>query len=305
MIAKEWRDARWKLLLGVLAFLVLLPLTIRSYEAIQEDIAFQLKMMQGDMQEPETFAGPMSEAESKEYIADTREQLRDMQSPGFAEEVAYSELSDTTTYLNLLVLVSLAGLLGVGLISSEVSGGSILLLLSKPLSRGRIMMTKYTVCAACLLVVAVFGGISAILYAYARGYPSQSVQVTQILTSTTLIWLASLFVLGVALIASIIFRDVVVTLVATVAAMFVILAGPELLRALAEWIIWGDRIYQMDLRTMPSWYKAFDYFQLTTYWTGFGPYSGQTLFAQSFVVCLVTALATLLLALWLFRRKTY
>jgi len=129
--------------------------------------------------------------------------------------------------------------------------------------------------------------------------------VTQILTSTTLHWLASLFVLGVALIASVIFRDVVRTLVATVAAMFVILAGPELLRALVEWIVWGDRLYQMDLRTMPSWYKAFDYFQLTTYWTGIHFYSGETLLAQSFVVCVVTALAALLLALWLFRRKTY
>lgn len=56
---------------------------------------------------------------------------------------------------------------------------------------------------------------------------------------------------------------------------------------------------------MPSWYKAFDYFQLTTYWTGIHFYSGETLLAQSFVVCVVTALAALLLALWLFRRKTY
>jgi hypothetical protein len=225
-------------LLGLLAFLVLVPLNISSYEAIQENIEFQTKMMQGDMQEPEAFMGPMSEAESKEYIADIREQVRDMQSPGFVEDAAYSELMDAITYLNLLVVVGLAGLLGVGLISSEVSGGSIFLLLSKPLSRGRMLMTKYTVCAACLLVVAVFGGISATLYAYARGYPSESVQVTQILTSTTLHWLASLFVLGVALIASVIFRDVVRTLVATVAAMFVILAGPELLRALAEWIVY-------------------------------------------------------------------
>ncbi len=226
MIGKEWRDARWKLLLGILAFLVVLPLTIRSYEAIQEEIKFNIKMMQGDMSAPEVSMGPRTK-EDKESRADMREQVREMQSPEFVEDMAYSELSDTITYLNLLVVGSLAGLLGVGLISSEVSGGSIFLLLSKPLSRGKMLMTKYTVCAACLLVVAAFGGIGAILYAYARGYPSESVQVAQILTSTTLHWLASLFVLGVALIASIIFRDVVLTLVATVAAMFLVLNCSE------------------------------------------------------------------------------
>ena len=62
MIAKEWRDARCKLLLGVLAFLVLVP-TIRSYEAIREDVEFQIGMMRGDLQSPGRALGPAGEQE--------------------------------------------------------------------------------------------------------------------------------------------------------------------------------------------------------------------------------------------------
>lgn len=114
-----------------------------------------------------------------------------------------------------------------------------------------------------------------------------------------------MFVLGVALIASVIFRDVVRTLVATAAAMFVILSGPDLIRALVEWLVWGDRIYRMDPPDLPRWYETFDYFRLSNYWTGFQPYSGETMIAQSILVCVVTAMVALLLALWLFRRKAY
>lgn len=302
MLAKEWRDARWKLALGLLAFLVLLP-TIRSYEAIKEDVAFQIRMAKSELASPEESMVPASEREA--YAEETREWLREMQSPEYVEQIARWELRDTSAYRNLAVVASLAGLLGVGLISGEVGRGSIFLLLSKPISRRRILLIKYAVCAACLFVAAAFGGVSLILTAYARGYPPESVEVGRILGSTALIWLASLFVLGVALVASVIFRDVLRTLIATVVAMFVILTGPDLVRAFVEWLIWGDRIYSMDPPDLPGWYDAFERFKLVNYWTGVQPFSGELIITQSVTVCVVTAVVALLVALWLFRRKEY
>ena len=170
MIAKEWRDARWKLVLGVLAFLVLVP-AIRSYEAIRDDVRFQVEMMQRDLREPERRIGaPMNEREREAYLADVRE----MQRPEYIEEMARWELRDTSTFRNLLVIVPLAGLFGVGLIAGEVGRGSVFLLLSRPVSRTRILVTKYSVCAACLFVVAAIGGASIVLVAYARGYTPET-----------------------------------------------------------------------------------------------------------------------------------
>ena len=305
MIAKEWRDARWKLLLGLLAFVLLVP-TIRSYEAIQRDVEFQINMMQRDLQRPERMAGPgAGEREQERFVNSMRREIRNMQSQEYVEDMARWQLRDTATFRNLLVIVPLAGLFGIGLISGEVGRGSIFLLLARPISRTRTLLTKYAVCAAGLFVVAAVGGVSVILVANARGYPPETVSVARILTTTALTYLGSLFVLGVALISSVIFRDVLRTLLATVAAMFVILAGPDLLRTLVQWIVWGNRYYMMDWNTLPRWYRAFDHFRLLDYWIGIEPFSGDVMVARSAVVCAITAAAALLLALWLFRRKAY
>ena len=175
-----------------------------------------------------------------------RKDIRAMQSPEYVEDMARWELRDTATFRNLLVIVPLAGLFGVGLVAGEVGRGSIFLLLSQPISRTRMVLTKYAVCAISLFVVTAVGGASVILVAYARGYPPGTIPVAKILTTTALMYPGSLFVLGVALASSVILRDVLRSLLATVAAMFVILAGPDLLRTLLQWIIYGDRFYMMD-----------------------------------------------------------
>lgn len=304
MIAKEWRVARWMLLLGVLVFLIVIP-TVRSYEAIKDSVASDIQMTRAELRPAEESAGSVGAQGRIEYLANTREYLREMQSPGYVEDVARSELRDISAYRNLTILVPLAGLLGIGLISGEVGRGSIFLILSMPVSRTRMLLTKYCVSAACLFAVAAFGGASTVLSAYALGYPSESVPVASILASTALISLGSLFVLGVALVASVIFGDVLKTLLATVATMFAILAGPDLLRAFVEWVLWGEGVYSMDRREHQRWYETFDYFRLSDYWLGVQTYSGEAMLARSLLVCVTTAAVALLLALWMFRRKAY
>ena len=305
MIAKEWRDARWKLLLGLLAFLLLVP-TIRSYEAIQRDVEFQIDMMQRDLRSPEKMVGPTAgEREQERFVNSMRRDITNMQSPEYVRDMARWELRDTATWRNLLVIVPLAGLFGIGLVSGEVGRGSIFLLLARPVGRTRTLLTKYAVCAACLFVVAAVGGVSVVLVAYARGYPPESVSATRILVTTVLTYLGSLFVLGVSLMASVIFRDVLRTLLATVAALFVILAGPDLLRSLVQWIVWGDRFYMMEWNRLPGWYRAFDRFRLFDYWIGVEPFSGNVMVVRSVAVCTITSAAALLLALCIFRRKTF
>lgn len=305
MLAKEWRDARWKFLLGAAAVLVLLVVLPRSYAEIREDIAFQIKMMRGEMESSGEFPPPMSDQERERYIAETRDQVREMRSPEYALDMARMEMYDLHTSISLFVLIPLAALLGGGLISGEVGRNSIFLLLSKPVSRNRILLIKCAVCVACLLAVAVLASVGIILSVRALGYPPEVLDIGQVFVSGALIWLGSLFVLGVAMVASVVFGDVLRSLVATVAAMFAILAGPDLIRAFVEWIVWGDRVYTMDLRTLPDWYRAFDWFSLSTYWLAQRPYSPETIVGQSFLVCTETAAGVLLIAFWLFGRKAY
>ncbi len=71
-----------------------------------------------------------------------RQSIREMQSPGYVEDMARFELRDIATFRNLFVIAPLAGLFGIGLIAGEVGRGSVFLLLSRPISRTRILATK-------------------------------------------------------------------------------------------------------------------------------------------------------------------
>lgn len=175
------------------------------------------------------------------------------------------------------------------------------MLLSKPMSRSRILLTKYAVGAACLLVAALLGGVGMIVSAYARGYPPEAVDLGWIAGSAGLIWLGSLFVLGIALLASVIFRDAIRTLIATAITLYLFFSIPEILRIPLELFFWTDS-YEQNWRLVEEWYESFQVFRLYDYWAIGGEQASPLI---SVIVCVVTAAVPLLAALGLFRRKAY
>jgi ABC-2 type transport system permease protein len=310
MIAKEWRGARWKLLLGMFAFLALAALAPRPYERVLAGVETEIRSMERELEKPVRLPPGAGRAGDERFERQMRQDLEVMREPGYPVEVAGWELQEIQRVGNYAILIPLAGLLGVALISAEVGQGSIYLLLSKPLGRRRMLLTKYAVCAACLLAVALVGAAGLIASAFAHGYAFEAVPLGEIFVSTSLIWLGSLFVLGVSLLASVVFRNVLATVLAAAATVYLVHIGPDVVGSIAEMIYWTNSDYMRPWREMNAWYNVFESWRLSSSWGG--PYPSypfvdiRTVTAtRSFLVCLFTAVPPLLLALWIFRRKAY
>ena len=272
MIAKEWRDARWKF--AVATALVLLAVVVSPI--------------------------PTPYGEILSYTG-----------PGQVDEFAAAEMWGTFGVGGLLVLAALAAFLGVALISGEVGGGSVFLLLSKPVSRTRLVLGKYAVCAGVLLAAAVCGAVLVVLVAFVRGYPvGRLVSVPGVALSVLLVWLGALSVLGVALLASVLFRSVISSVVAVVVALFVIAVFPDILNLLvtgAQWAVGaadcapgGDLYVPCGLR-----FELLDKLRLYSYWSSEGLYTSGSLAPVNFLVSALSAALPLAGSLWLFDRKAY
>jgi ABC-type transport system involved in multi-copper enzyme maturation permease subunit len=174
-----------------------------------------------------------------------------------------------------LVLI-LAVLLGAPLIAGEVSTGSIFFLLSRPLSRTRILGFKYVTSAAILLCIALVGSAALYIAAALQGHAQH---LGGILASTLLMWLASLFVLGSALIFSVLLSDSVRAFAATGGVMAVV--------AISTLIPGVDR-----------WTPAY-------YWSSLPAYLGVEFPTQALLINLLAAVLPLALALFLFRTRQY
>jgi ABC-2 type transport system permease protein len=311
MIAKEWRDARWKLALGALAFLIIVVAAPRSYERILTSVEADIRSMEREVQRPVRLDPTAGPRDVENFERQMREDLERMREPGYPAKSAGWELQEVQRVGNYAILIPLAGLLGVTLVSAEVGQGSIYLLLSMPLGRRRMLLTKYAVCAACLLAVALVGAVGLIVSAFAHSYPSGALPFGPIFASAALIWLGSLFVLGVSLLASVIFRVVLPTILAAAATLYLVHVGPDVVRSVVEMIFWTNSDYMRPSREINAWYNAFETWRLSSYWGGaypsypFGGPGGPVTMTRSFLVCLVTAVPPLLLALWVFRRKAY
>ncbi len=319
MVAKERRDARWKLLIAAVAVLAFVVLAPRPYGAILKEAEFQIEMTKEQIESPEKRMPP-EEALPPGYTRTSYEEsLRDdierMRQPSFPAELARWEVRSIHEAEKYMFLVPLAALLGVALVSGEVSRGAIFLLLSRPVSRTRIFLIKYLVGATALLAAALLGGVGIVVSGYAHGYPAAAVNVAEILASAGMFWLATVSVLSVATLASVLFRDVIRSVIATAAALFAIFSLPDLIREVASWWYWSDRAYFEGPMAQEGWYESFEVFRITRYWSFLdlyerGPFDEPLASLQpdpmlSVLVCSVAAALPLLAALWLFRRKSY
>ena len=174
------------------------------------------------------------------------------------------------------VLAILAAVLGASLIASEVNKGTIFFLLSKPVSRDRVLLIKYAVNALILLGVMALGSLGLLAAAAIVGHVQN---VGGVLISTVLLWLGMLFVLGLSLLFSVLFKDVLRPLILAL-LITVVLSIPGLIPNANDW-------------------------NLTFYWSNFAAYQGMVFPLKELIICLVAAIVPVALAIPLFRKQAY
>ncbi len=174
------------------------------------------------------------------------------------------------------VVAVLAAVLGCGLIGAEANKGTIFFLLSKPVSRVRVLLVKYAVSAGLLLAMIAAGSVAIVVAAAIVGHPQS---ITGMLLSTVLLWLGALFVLGLAMLFSILYKDVLWPLV--FALLITILTSiPGLIPGWSDWSLAG-------------------------YWSSQAAYLGQEFPGKALLICLVAAAVPLILAIPLFQKQAY
>jgi ABC-type transport system involved in multi-copper enzyme maturation permease subunit len=217
--------------------------------------------------------------------------------PTNSTEIAIEEMWELGYYASgIIAFVPLAAILGAVSISGEVSRYTVLLLLSKPTSRARLLLIKYVVYAGVLLATALLGSVLLVVVAATREYPLSHLSIVGIVLSDMLLWLGSLSVLGVAILMSVVFRSVIGSVLATTLAVYLmfVLPGPFMDRSL-----WTE-YHTFGISEELVWRHTLPY-----YWTNENLYMGGTFAATNFLACLFAAALPLLAALWLFNRKAY
>ncbi len=266
MIAKEWRDARWKFAIGavlVLAIAVMIPLdTLFPH-------AYSL------FGEPDGVVAPSPREDA-----------------GYLGYLLWSQWF--TEASGNLILMLIAAILGAGLISDEVNRDTLFLLLNRPVSRGRVLLTKYAVNAGALLAVSLLGSAALMVTAGALGHPQDT---SGVLVSAALMWLGLLFVLGTALLLSVALEN---TLLAVAGAFLVWVLTSVVPAFVAQQVA---VLFLSSQGEFPA--TLFDALAISPYWSSLAAYSGDSFPATQLLVSLTTAALPLLAALWMFRRKEY
>ncbi len=253
MVVKEFIEARWKALIGCAVAVVGATALAATYDLVKN------MLMTGDV--------------AKQVPSQAQEIIHQL--IGSNESYVWSQWFGKT---GPEILAILAAVLGSSLIAGEVNKGTIFFLLSKPVSRERVLLTKYLVSAAILLGVMLLSGLGLLATAAIVGHPQP---VAGVLISTLLLWLGTLFVLGLALLFSVLFHDVLRPLVLSL-LITLLLSVPGLI---------------------PN--AAANTWNLTFYWSDFAAYQGSDFPLKSLAICLVAALVPVALAIPIFRRQTY
>ncbi len=279
MVAKEWREARWIFLIAAFLFVAFVAMNLLTYEQVVGNVT-GLPAQEVDL-------------------------ARQPDKPAFVSYALHEMMYGNYALGGKPILAASAVLLGIGLILSEASRGTVYLILSRPMSRTRLLLTKYAVAAALLFAVASIGSIGLIVSAAERGYPLGYLSVWGVALSTVLLWLGSLSVLGLASLSSIILRSLVGAGLTTVLALFLVFNLSGILDVLLYNLQDAFKIH--DSQGIPTYfpYGPPDQLNLAAYWTDASLYLGEGLAATNFLVCLIAAAAPLLAALWMFRRKAY
>jgi ABC-2 type transport system permease protein len=261
MIAKEARANRWAVVVG---FLVL---ALRLQSVVTTDLKAQSLA---------TLAG--------NFDADF--------SVAAAGHISAGSAFLWATFFNDLTLYLLVGLggavFGAGLIASETSSGSIFVLLSRPFSRTRIFLTKYGVAAALSLLLCMVFGVVGLGVGARQGMAAPPLGGWVL--SVFLLWLGTLFVIGLAMLYSV--------LVPSAFAAGVLAFFTAYILDIAPTFHTGTQSHIQYFLGGPPW-------QLDTYWSSLGIYAGLDSPAKSLLVAGIAALIPVTLALVLFVRKAF
>lgn len=176
-----------------------------------------------------------------------------------------------------LLLGFLAALLGSALIAEEVTNGTIFFLLSKPISRHRLLLTKYGISAGVLFTLTLLTSIIIAGMSSAIGHPQE---VGRLGVATLLLWLNTLFPLGLSLFFSTLSTRSIYPLIFTILIIIALTLLPTIPSGNLDWSLW-------------------------LYWSSQDAYLNGTFPLKEFLVCLVTATLPVLGALAVFRTKIY
>jgi ABC-2 type transport system permease protein len=253
MVVKELIEARWKAIIGSVVAVVAAGALAGTYNLIANALA----------------TGNATKGIPPQFQSEIQQLI------GSYESYAWSQWFSKT---GPEVLAILAAVLGASLIAGEINRGTIFFLLSKPVSRDGVLLTKYLVSAFILLGAILASGVALLVVAALVGHPQP---IGGVLISTVLLWLGVLFVLGLALLFSVLFKDVLRSLVGALLVTLV-LSIPGLI----------------PNSGVNSW-------NLTLYWANFAAYQGTTFPLKALVICLVAALVPVAMAIPLFRRQAY
>ena len=254
MVAKELIEGRWRFIIGGAVTLLIAVLVSASYDLVRSMLA---------------------SANTSALPAAFQQQI--LQGLGNYDSFTWAQWFGKN---GQMVLGALAAFLGGGLLAGEVSKGTIYFLLSKPVSRERVLLTKYGVTAAAFLAITALGSVGVVVTGAIYGHPQP---LGAVLVSTALLWLGALSVLGVALLCSAIFDDLLRPV--GLALVFATLIGlPAFVGAfVAGWTQWS----------------------LPSYWASQSFYLGGAFPVREFAVSLIAAAAPLLLTWQVFRRRAY